>query len=74
MVNIVHNIIMIAEFSAVLALFSSILLEEFYVYVCGIGIFGVATLIYVSYRVYMRCNNRVEYGGLEDERKLCISD
>lgn len=67
MVNIVHNIIMIAEFSAVLALFSSILLEEFYVYVCGIGIFGVATLIYISYRVYMRYNNRAEYGGLEDE-------
>lgn len=67
MINIVHNIIMIAEFSAVLALFSSILLDDFYVYVCGIGIFGVVTLIYVSYRVYVRCNNGVECGGFEDE-------
>lgn len=67
MINIVHNIIMIAEFSAVLALFSSILLEEFYVYVCGIGIFGAVTLVYVSYRVYMRCNNKAEYEGLKNE-------
>lgn len=67
MINIVHNIIMIAEFSAVLALFSSILLEEFYVYVCSIGIFGAVTLAYVSYRVYMRCNNKVEYEEIENE-------
>ena len=68
MLNFVHNIIMIAEFSAVLALFSSFLLDESYVYVCGIGMFGVVTLVYVSYKVYVGYNNKVKGGGLEDER------